>query len=108
MTRSSRPVKMHVTYRPKPGKEADLLALVKQHWPILDRLGLVTKEPATVYRARDTRSGRAHFVEIFSWKDGEASGIAHTSPQVMAIWEPMEVVLETLELAEIEPVDPTQ
>lgn len=77
--------------------------LVKKHWPALRAAGLATGEPATIYRA-DKRSARLYFVEIFSWKDGQASVIAHQTPEVRAIWGPMEPLLESMELAIIEPV----
>lgn len=97
------PVLTHVTYRPKQGKEEDLFALVKKHWPILKQLGLVTGTPAQVYRATDKRSGKVYFIEIFSWRDGRASDIAHQTPEVMSVWETMGPVLEGLELAALEP-----
>jgi quinol monooxygenase YgiN len=103
MTRSE-PVTMLVTYRPKPGKEKELQALVEKHWPTLDRVGLVTKEPAKIWRATDKRSGASYFVEWFRWKDGEASETAHQTPEVMAVWEPMGPILEELTLAQIEPI----
>jgi quinol monooxygenase YgiN len=93
----------HVTYRPKKGKEEELLELVKKHWPALNALGLSTSEPAKVYRATDKRSGQVYFIEIFSWRDEQASTTAHQTPEVMAIWEPMGPILEGLELARLEP-----
>jgi quinol monooxygenase YgiN len=93
----------HVTYRPKKGKEEEVFELVKKHWPALKALGLSTDEPAKVYRATDKRSGQVYFVEIFSWRDEQASSVAHQTPEVMAIWEPMGPILEGLELARLEP-----
>jgi hypothetical protein len=105
-THMSKPVTMLVTYRPKKGKEKELLALVKKHWRILDRVGLVTKEPAKIWKATDKRGGGVSFVEMFQWKDGEASGVAHQTPAVMAMWEPMGRVLADLQLASVEPISP--
>jgi hypothetical protein len=99
-----KPVLTHVTYRPKKGKEEEIFALVKKHWPALKAIGLSTNEPAKVYRATDKRSGQVYFIEIFSWRDAEASSIAHQTPEVMAIWEPMGPNLEGLELAQLEPI----
>jgi quinol monooxygenase YgiN len=104
MAQTSKPVKMHVTYRPKKGKEEELFALVKKHWPALSKLGLATKDRATVYRATDKRSGQVYFIELFAWKDEKASTIAHQTPEVMAIWEPMGPIMESMELAVIETV----
>lgn len=103
MADTGKPVLTHVTYRPKKGKEQELSALVKKHWPVLKELGLSTNEPAKVYRATDKRSGQVYFIEIFSWRDEQASTIAHQTPEVMAVWETMGPVLEGLELAALEP-----
>ena len=103
MADSGTPVLTHVTYRPKKGKEDELFALVKKHWPILKQIGLATNEPAKVYQATDKRSGQVYFIEIFSWRDEKASDIAHQTPEVMAVWETMGPVLEGLELARLEP-----
>ena len=100
----SKPVKMHVTYRPKEGKEEDLLRLVKKHGPALQSTGLIVGGAPVVYRAVDKRSGKTSFVEMFSWRDDKASSLAHQAPEVMAVWEPMTPMLESLELAVIEPV----
>ncbi len=103
---TSKPVTMLVSYRPKKGKEKELQTLVEQHWPALDKVGLVTKESAKIWRATDKRSGDVSFIEMFQWKDAEASKIAHETPDVMAIWEPMGPILEELKLAMIEPLVP--
>ncbi|HEX8153626.1 MAG TPA: hypothetical protein VF698_10890 [Thermoanaerobaculia bacterium] len=96
------PVKTHVTYRPKPGREEELFALVQKHWPALQPTGLVTGDKATVYRATNKRSGERYFIEIFSWRDEQASQTAHQTPEVMAVWEPMGPMLASMEIAAIE------
>jgi hypothetical protein len=98
------PVTNLVTYLAKPGKEAELLALVKKHEPALRKVGLVTDEPFRVWKAFDIRKKRALIVEYFVWKDGNASDVAHQTPEVMAVWEPMGPVLEELTICELEPV----
>jgi glycerol kinase len=100
----STPVKTLVTYHPKEGKENELLELVRKHWPALSGTGLVTDEQAVVYRAWDKRSGKPHFVEIFSWRDERASSLAHQTPEVMAVWEPMGLVMDSMTLSKIEEV----
>src|SRR5436190_13280536 len=100
----SKPVRMLVTYRPKEGKADELLAIIHKHLPALRGTGLLADEPTGVYRATDKRSGKSYFVEMFSWRDDQAAGIAHQTPEVMAVWEPMTPLLEGLELAAIEPV----
>lgn len=98
------PVANIVIYRPKPGKEAELLALVKKHEPALRKVGLVTAEPFRVWKAYDIRKQREQFIEYFVWKDGRGSDIAHQTPEVMAVWEPMGPVLEDMTICEVEPI----
>lgn len=98
------PVTNIVTYVPKPGKEAELLALVKQHEPALRKVGLVTAEPFKVWKAFDIRKQRVQYIEYFVWKDGKSSDTAHQTPEVMAVWEPMGPVLEELTICEAEPI----
>jgi len=98
------PVTNIVTYVPKKGKEAELLALVKKHEPALRKVGLVTNEPFRVWKAYDIRKQREQFIEYFVWKDGNASDVAHQTPEVMAVWEPMGPVLEELTICEVEPI----
>ncbi len=98
------PVTMLVTYSPKKGKEKEFLSLLKKHWPALRHAGLVSPEPARVWRAVDKRTARVYFVETFQWKSVRASDIAHRTPSVMAIWEPMGPLLESMQLARITPV----
>ncbi len=49
-----------------------------------------------------SKDGKSRFVELFEWKDGEASDVAHRSPQVMSIWEPMGALAEQMEFIELE------
>jgi hypothetical protein len=101
----SQPVSMLVTYRPKPGKAAELQPLVEKHGRVLRDTGLITAQPVRVFRARDKRGHGAdepYFVEMFEWRDADASTIAHQTPEVMAIWEPMGPLLADLGLTSIE------
>jgi hypothetical protein len=104
MMTTGKPVKTHVTYRPKEGSETALLAMVRKHWPAISGTGLVTSERAVVYRALNKRTGKEYFIEIFSWRDENASAIAHQTPEVMAVWEPMGPLLESMEIAAIEEI----
>jgi hypothetical protein len=96
------PVKNLVTYVAKEGKADELLALVKRHEIALRKVGLVTSEPFKVWKAQNIRTNEVSIVEYFEWKDGKASDIAHQTPEVMAVWEPMGPVLEDLRICEVE------
>jgi len=67
-------------YRPKPGCEADLLALTAEHIPFLRSLGLVTDRPALAMRAKD-----GTILEVFEWRDC-AIARAHEMPEIHALW----------------------
>jgi hypothetical protein len=102
----SSPVTMLVIYRPKKGQSAALQAIVEQHGPALAKLGLL-KEPVRVWKATDKRGHGAtepYFVELMQWRDGEASNIAHQTPEVMAVWETMGPLMEELTLTELDPI----
>src|ERR1700745_2227839 len=70
-----------VAYRPKAGKEAELLQLTREHVPLLRAKGLATNRPVTACQAKD-----GTVVEVFEW---EAGGVerAHTNPAVLKLWE---------------------
>lgn len=69
-------------YRPKPGKDADLMTLMKTHLPVLRAEGLVGDDPSLCGRASD-----GTFVEVFCWKSKEAIDAAHENAAVLAMWE---------------------
>jgi hypothetical protein len=78
------------TYRVRSGAETEFLALLGQHWATLRELGFVTSEPSAIYRQLDTAPT---FVEIFTWSDGGYEQ-AREHPAVLAIWAPMDPLLE--------------
>jgi hypothetical protein len=99
---SKDPVQNIVIYRPIAGKEAEMEALVRKHYPTLRKVGLATEKPARVWRAHNIRTDRVVIMEWFEWKDGKSSDIAHQTAEVMAIWEPMGPIMEGLEIHQVE------
>lgn len=93
-----------VVYRVKKGHDAEFKKLLSQHWPTLNRLGLVTSEPAKVWRAENIRSSfdGSTWVEMFTWKDEKGSDVAHQTPEVMKIWEPMTPILDGMDIMYLE------
>ncbi len=69
-------------YRPKLGREADLLTIVKGHVLALRKLGLVTSRAPIVARSRKDGT----IIEAFEWASAEALARAHRDPTVQAIW----------------------
>jgi hypothetical protein len=81
------------TYRVKAGAREQFIELLRKHWPALREAGLATDTPALHFEAeigggRHEESGTT-FVEIFSWSRPDAPRIAHSTPSIMAVWEPM-------------------
>ncbi|WP_199810847.1 hypothetical protein [Streptomyces sp. WMMB 714] len=84
-----------VGYRPKPGGADELLALTREHVPLLRRLGLATDRPALVMRAKS-----GVIVEVFEWRDGAITA-AHEHPDVVAMWGRYAAVCDYVPLAEL-------
>ncbi|MGH9057615.1 MAG: hypothetical protein ACRDYY_17410 [Acidimicrobiales bacterium] len=78
------------TYRVRSEAEEPFRELLERHWATLHQLGFVTDERTAVYRSGE---GAPTYVEIFSWVEGGFAK-AHEHPDVLAIWEPMEPLLE--------------
>jgi hypothetical protein len=99
------------TYKVKPGKEAAMERLLALHWPSLHRAGLVTDEKARVYRGLPSqKEGAAHgaertYVEIMVWRDEEGPALAHHTPEVMAVWEPMGAICEEMAFPSFELIE---
>lgn len=99
-----------VAYRPKPGKEREILDLVRSRVPTLRQEDLVTDRVPTIVRAQD-----GTIIEVSEWKSREAIEAAHKNPNVLAMWDkffaicdcvPLNTVAETKEMfAGFEPIE---
>ncbi len=70
-----------VAYRPKAGKDKDLLDLVRQRVPTLRKEGFVTGREPTIMRAKD-----GTIIEVSEWKSHEAIEAAHKNENVWTMW----------------------
>jgi Antibiotic biosynthesis monooxygenase. len=70
-----------IAYKPNPGKEQALRALIKKHSPCLRQAGLITDKEAFVLETKD-----GTIVEVFEWKSEHAMKTAHKHPQVQQMW----------------------
>jgi hypothetical protein len=84
-----------VAYKPKPGKEADLIQLTREHVPLLRSEGLVTDRPVTACQAQD-----GTVVEVFEWAVGGMER-AHSNPAVHKLWERYAVACDYVPLASL-------
>jgi len=80
------------TFRPRAGKEDELLKTMNQNWATLRKLGLVLQEPHLILRGKDD-GGKAIFVEILTWRDHEAAD--HVPAEIQTIWNQLQSLVET-------------
>lgn len=78
-----------VAFRPKPGQQQALLALVAAHWRTLHEQELVTDRPRYAMQASD-----GTVVEVFEWRSAEAIERAHANPAVLALWSEFEATCD--------------
>lgn len=82
------------TFRPRAGKEDDLLKTMTENWSTLRKLGLVLQEPHLVLRGKDD-GGKTIFVEILTWRDHEAAD--HVPAEVQTVWNRLQALVEARE-----------
>jgi len=82
-----------VAYRPKLGKEREILELVRGRVPTLRKEGLVTNRVPTMMRAKD-----GTIIEVSEWKSREAIDAAHKNPNVLAMWDKFFAVCDCVPL----------
>ena len=85
-----------VAYRPKPGREADLLELVRSRVPTLRQEDLVSDRVPVIMRARD-----GTIIEVSEWKSQEAIEAAHRNPRVFAMWDKFSTVCDCVPLKDV-------
>src|SRR5438132_9623394 len=82
-----------VAYRPKPGKENELIDLVRSRVPTLRKEGLVSDRVPTIMRSRD-----GIIIEVSEWKSREAIDAAHKNPNVLAMWNKFFAICDCIPL----------
>ncbi len=71
-------------YEPIKDKKAELLKLVQEHLPALQKYEL-----ATMHEGFLAESSSGTIVEVFEWVSNEAAAQAHEHPAIAKIWEKM-------------------
>lgn len=84
-------------FKPKPGKEALLLEVIKEHLPVLRKEGLVTDKDSYAMKAKD-----GSIIEVFEWKSEEAIDDAHKNKAVLELWKKFEEACIYIPVADIE------
>ena len=76
-------------YKPKEGKEQELMSLVEKHLPALRSLGLATDRQNYIAKSDD-----GTVIEVFEWTSANAITAAHQHPAISDIWERMTMVAD--------------
>jgi hypothetical protein len=74
-------------YKPKPGRDAELLELVWNRLPILSAEGLVTDREPIIMKCAD-----GTIVEVFEWESPAAIERAHKNSAALDLWKQFEEV----------------
>ena len=82
-----------VAYRPKPGREKELVEIVRNRVPVLRMEHLVTDRVPVLMRAKD-----GTIIEVSEWKSLKAIEEAHTNPRVLAMWDKFFAVCDCVPL----------
>jgi len=99
-------------YHVKEGHEAEMEALLAKHWPTLRAAGLASAVPPVIYKGLPSgKPGGDHgaagvYFEIFSWENENGPQIAHQTPEVMAVWEPMGAICKHMDFPMFQRIDP--
>jgi len=84
-------------YKPKPGKEEDLLSVVREHVPILRTVSLATDRVPQIMKAGD-----GTIVEVFEWVSSKAIEEAHKNPVVLDMWNKFNDCSNPVNLADLD------
>jgi quinol monooxygenase YgiN len=87
-------------YRPRPGKQAELRALMNDHLPQLRAEGLATDRASILMEAAD-----GTVIEVFEWVSKEAIEAAHENPVVLAMWAEYAEVCDFVPAAEVQEIN---
>lgn len=84
-------------YRPKPGQQSGLDALMKEHLANLRAWGMATQAPAVLLKSKHDGT----FLEIFDWVSKETVDAAHHDPRVLAMWDAFGKVCDYVTLKDL-------
>lgn len=85
-----------VAYKPKPGKDAELMSLTQEHVPYLRSLGLATERPNIIATSTD-----GTIVEVFEWAEGGLEK-AHAHAGLGEMWQRYSAICDFVPLNTLE------
>lgn len=80
-------------FKPRPGKEQELLEVIAARLPLLRGLGLATDRAEVIVRSR-----AGVVVSVSEWVDDDAVNRAHRTPEVLDLWKRFEACSEYVRL----------
>ena len=83
-------------FKPKPGMQKQLAAVVEKHWRVLQSQNFVTDRPRYAMEAGD-----GTIIEVFEWRSAETIEQAHHNPAVLALWAEFEAACEYVPLSSL-------
>ena len=83
-------------FKPKPGMQSQLAAVVEKHWRVLRAEKLVTDRPRYAMQADD-----GCVIEVFEWLSAQAIEQAHQNAAVHALWDEFGAACEYVPLASL-------
>jgi hypothetical protein len=89
---ADQPETVMVTFRAKPGAEAELARVIASHWRTASELNLVTAAPHLTLRAAED-GHKTYFVEVFTWRDASIPDAAPAA--IKKIWSQMNALVES-------------
>ena len=90
--RAGEPETVMITFRAKPGADAELARVIARHWETARQLNLVRDAPHVTVRGSEN-GNQVYFVDIFTWRD---AAIPDAAPApIQAIWAEMNRLVES-------------
>ena len=91
-TAADQPETVMVTFRVKPGAEAELERVIANHWRTANELHLVAAAPHVTLRGTE-EGNKTYFVEVFTWRDASIPDLAPAA--IQKIWAQMNALVES-------------
>lgn len=91
-TAADQPETVMVTFRAKPGAEAELERVIASHWQTASGLHLVAGAPHVTLRGTE-EGNKTYFIEVFTWRDASIPDFA--PPAIQKIWARMNALVES-------------
>ena len=86
-------------FKPKPGKEQELLQVMADRLPLLRQLGLATDRQNITMRAAN-----GTVLDVSEWTDEAAIARAHETPEVLELWKRYDACCEYVKLERLDEI----